>query len=462
LLLDDFIRTLSAEEVEQLRGAALSPRRKQVLETFLEYRSTPLPPTDHLITRSGLTRTNFYRQASALLQDCYRVLAENETEVLRLLATKFLYKHFIDEFERQEQIYGDAKDGERLAQLYEVAFALIFRFEVKTFDLEFARTLAKKYFEAKGVFDEERATYYEMRSVFQEIVSLPSRKRLKITDMERRARELLDAIESRVYQYGDVRAKVLFHDAKQIMLDYVEWRPQERLSWLYKNRELFRDAPAEQYRTFNETNELRIAELEAYIGKWAESLATYKQYHPTIEDVVKRGYLYTNAYISIALIAGDIELAEAITEQAFNRELAESNEALHVLGITHKAHIALLKGDLAAARRYIDRGLAQNMEENFFFLYEVLFRCDEVVLALYEGKYDLVHQLTGRNKKWLRSRKYSLNVTSWGHFLTLLEELATKKHTGQPIKRSTLQRFKTDFTGEWPQYARLVANELED
>src|SRR5690242_16063064 len=143
-----------------------------------------------------------------------------------------------------------------------------------------------------------------MRSIFQEIVSLPARKRLKVSDMERRANELLDAIEDRVNMHGDLRAKLLLNDSRQIMSDYVNWQPQERLSWLYKNRELLR-GHEETNRMLWETTELRIAELEAYIGKAREAIEVYRRFHPTIDDVVKRGYLYANAYIIIAITAHD-------------------------------------------------------------------------------------------------------------------------------------------------------------
>ncbi len=351
-------------------------------------------------------------------------------------------------------------DTDSLVKLYELTFTLLFRFEVRTFDLDYARSIAKKYFEAKGSYDQTQATFFEMRSIFHEVVAQPSRKRLKVSDMERKANELLDAIEERVQKHGDFRAKMLFHDGKQIMLDYVKWDPYERLAWLYKNRELFGNNVTPEQESYYQTNELRIAELEAYIGKADEAVAMYKRLHPTFDDVIKRGYLYVNAYITIAMIAEEDELAREITEYAFSRELAESNAALRVLGTTHKAVLALLRRDLTAARTYIESGLAENMEDNFFFLYEVMFRCDEVVLAFYHEQYELVQQLTERNKKWLRSRKYSINVSGWGYFLTLLEELTTKKLTGKEIKRSTLERFKQDFTSEWPHYARLVADEL--
>lgn len=460
MLLDDLIRTLSPEEVTLLRDADLSPRRKAVLEAFIECRDKELPPTEQLTKELDLTRTNLYRQTSALLQDCYRILSENELEVLRLLARKFLHKHFLDEVERLEDIYRGKGDNDSLVKLYELTFTLLFRFEVRTFDLVYARSITKKYFEAKGSYDETKATFFEMRSIFHEVVAQPSRKRLKVSDMERNANELLDGIEERVQKHGDFRAKMLFHDGKQIMLDYVKWDPHERLTWLYKNRELFGNTVTSEQESYYETNELRIAELEAYIGKADAALKMYKRLHPTIDDLIKRGYLYVNAYITIAMIAEEDELAREITEYAFSRELAESNAALRVLGTTHKAVLALLRKDITAARTYIESGLAENMEDNFFFLYEVMFRCDEVVLALYHKQYELVHQLTERNKKWLRSRKYSINVSSWGYFLALLDELAIKKMTGENIKRSTLERFKTDFTSEWPQYARLVENEL--
>ena len=74
MLLDDFIRTLSPEEIAKLRSADLSPRRKEVLKIFIAYRDKELPATEQLTKELDLTRTNLYRQASALLQDCYQVV----------------------------------------------------------------------------------------------------------------------------------------------------------------------------------------------------------------------------------------------------------------------------------------------------------------------------------------------------------------------------------------------------
>ncbi len=95
MLLDDFIRTLSPEEIAKLRGAELSPRRKEVLELFVGYRDKILPPTEQLTKELDLTQTNLYRQTSALLQDCYQVLSENELDALRLLHESFSISTFL-------------------------------------------------------------------------------------------------------------------------------------------------------------------------------------------------------------------------------------------------------------------------------------------------------------------------------------------------------------------------------
>ena len=272
--------------------------------------------------------------------------------------------------------------------------------------------------------------------------------------------DLLSTIEAEVERSNDYRAKIYYNDARQISQEYRRWDPEERLVWLYKNRTVIEQYSDRVATHMREVIELRIAEVEAYIGKEREALAVYKQYHSTIADVVARGYLFANNYIITALICHEDALARQIVSEAFDTEVARNDAALRVLGVTHRALLALLGGELEEARRFIDMGLQENMEDNFFLLYEVQLRAAETALAYYNNDLALVHALVERHKKWIRARRYNLGVSTWGYFFSFVDEAAASKQTKKPIKKSTSDHFFTDFKSEWPHYARLFEEKL--
>ncbi len=456
MLLHELVKTLNEAERETLLAADLPQRQKEVLSYILKYHHCDLPDTDVICTELGLSRTNLYRQLSSILPQAYQILVpEGGIETLRFLTRKFLRKHFLLEIDRLEAAYTASGNTEALKTLYEQAFHQNMRFPVKTFDPKDASILAQKHLALLSEPDPNLETFYNVRTAFQEIVSLPAKKKMRVSEMAKRSDELLDRLQAEVERCTDYRAKIYYNDARQIQQEFHHWDPHERLFWLYKNR-----AVAEEYnQTFNkhmkEVIELRIAEIEAYIGKEQQSLATYKRYHPTIADVIARGYLFVNNYIITALICKEDAFARQIVSEAFDSGVARNDESLRVLGITHRTLLALLGGEYDEARRLIDNGLKENMEGNFFLLYEVQLRASETALAFFTNDPALVHALVERHKKWIRGRRYSLGVSTWGYFFSFVDELAASKQTSRPIKKSTYDHFFTDFKSEWPHYARL-------
>jgi hypothetical protein len=453
MLITDFLATLSREEADSLTLTQLSPREKEVLSFLLSNRTEGLADTKTICNQLGISSANLYRLSSPMLVKLYHTLVpEGGVEILRMLARKFLRKHFLVELERQEALLQTEKNTTELAAFYETAFILNMRFPGKDFDFEFSMELADKHNRSLVKPDKDIATYFHIRCIFQEIVAMPSRKKMRISDMAKHGSSLLDGIAPKVEKCKDVRAKILYNDARQVMMEFIHWDPYHQLSLLYKNRDLLAKQSDEKTRPWAEVTTLRIAELEAHIGKHREAFELYRKMNPTSEDLVKRGFLYVNAFLIICFICHEDAVAEQTIHEAFDRELVWQNPQLTLLRALHLILSLLLKRDLKAAGELISQSLSNNVEENFFFMNEVTLRAFETALAYYKKEFPLVHSLVSRHKKWLRSRRYTNDVTSWMLFFTYLDELAS----GIPPKKSTRERFLTQFAFEWPQYARLL------
>lgn len=453
MLITDFLATLSREEADSLTLTQLSPREKEVLSLLLSNRSEGLRDTKTICKALGISSTNLYRLSSPMLVKLYHTLVpEGGVEILRMLARKFLRKHFLIELERQEALLVAEENRAELPTFYETAFMLNMRFPGKDYDLDFAMELAGKHNRSLAKPDTDIATYFHIRCIFQEIVAMPARKKMRISDMATHGSSLLDAIAPKIEKCKDLRAKILYNDARQVMMEFIHWDPYLQLSLLYKNRELLSKGSDEKIAPWREITTLRIAELEAHIGKHREAFELYRTMNPTTEDLVKRGFLYVNAFLIICFICREDALAERTIHEAFDRELVLQNPQLTLLRSLHLILSLLLKRDLAGASELINQSLSDNVEENFFFMNEVTLRAYETALAYYKKEFPLVHSLVSRHKKWLRSRRYTNDVTSWMVFFSYLDELAS----GIPPKKSTRERFLNQFASEWPHYARLL------
>lgn len=453
MLITDFLATLSREEADSLTLTQLSPREKEVLSFLLSNRSEGIRDTKAICKKLGISSANLYRLSSPMLVKLYLMLVpEGGVEILRMLARKFLRKHFLIELERQEALLLAEKDTNALAAFYETAFILNMRFPGKDYDFDFAMELAGKHNRSLVKPDKDAATYFHIRCIFQEIVAMPSRKKMRISDMAKHGSSLLDAIAPKIEKCKDLRAKILYNDARQVMMEYIRWDPYLQLSLLYKNRDLLAKQSDEKMKPWIDITTLRIAELEAHVGKHREAFELYRTMNPTTEDLVKRGFLYVNAFLNICFICHEDAIAGQTIHEAFDRELVYQNPQLTILRALHLILSLLLKRDLEAAGKLIRQSLSNNVEENFFFMNEVSLRAYEAALAYYKKEFPLVHSLVSRHKKWLRSRRYTNDVTSWMVFFSYLDELAS----GIPPKKSTRERFLTQFAFEWPQYARLL------
>src|SRR5579872_5779713 len=136
MLLANVLRTLSDEELERVRKEfSLGERSRLIFERVAAAASSP-PDAESLAKALKLSKENFYRVCSEIVDECVRILApKEEFSALRFFLSKYLYRPFAGELRRVEKKLIAERDRATLERFYEFVFIEGMSFPVSAVDL---------------------------------------------------------------------------------------------------------------------------------------------------------------------------------------------------------------------------------------------------------------------------------------------------------------------------------------
>ena len=462
MLLAKLLQTLSDEEIKKIReDFRLAERSRLIFERIAASPSSP-PNSADLTKAFRITKENFYSICSEIVDECVRILASKEEfSTLIFFRSKYLYRPFITEAMRTEKQLIAEKDKVRLEKFYKFMFKNMSDFPISLVDLDLLYEFGMKWHRAQEHPPADEDLYIKIRIIFLRIASLPSRKKMNLSQMSAYSRSLLDPIKELAESSTNPFVRNEYYQAEWKACVYGGTEKNEEITWLGRSLDVIRKNRDRFDTQREEVIELQMAyELAMKHERAIEALETFRKFHKGQSPETSRGALFLLRFSRVALLAKDFETCRKIVEDFGHYQVVKSTPSIYITVLMLQAMLDLLEGKPHRSVQFLETAKSLN-DENYFLAYEVQIRGLETVIAFKCGDTHLADQLTQRNIKWLRTRRISLLASAWIYFYQVIDYLIRAKITGEPIRPSLLEHFNTEFRTEHPDYFMLLQGELQ-
>jgi hypothetical protein len=462
MLLANLLRTLSEDEMKKIREGFRLPERSRLIFERIAITPSSLPDSAKLAKAIQISKENLYRLCSQIVDECVRILApKEEFSTLKFYRNKYLYRAFITEMHHIEKQLLKAKDGDELERFYEFVFLGIFAMPVNLVNLDLVEKIGQKWHKSKKHPPVDDGLYIQLRIIFMQIASLPSKKKMNLQQMSEYSRRVLSPLSAKAESSDNPLVRYQYYQNKWKACIYERTSPEKQIAWLTKsaavmaeNKDFFESSQEEFVR-------LQIAyELASSCNQVAEGMEVFRSVYQKHSSENSWGPLCYIWYIRIAFLAEDFETTRLVLANFEKSQSVKATPTIYITVLIMKAKLGIMEKQYDTVARAIEEAKSAN-SENFFLAYEVQIRGLEAVLALRRGDISLADQLAERNMKWLWSRKVSLGVSAWIYFYQIIQAIIMNRQTGEHIKPSLVDHFRNDFRDGHPDFYLLLENEIE-
>jgi hypothetical protein len=457
MLLANIIRTLPTEEIARVRKESRLSKRSMKLFDLIVLSSASPPKSAELCKKLKITPENLYRIYSEIVSECLRVLAPKEhLGTLAFFCSKFLYRPFISEYKRLEKNFLMANDKENLELLYEYVFKKSSQFSTHQIDLHLTEEIGRKWLRSQKHPAPDDDFYITLRMIYLHIAIFPARKTMTIADIRSHGQKLLKPVRKRAAKTSNVLARYYYYLAEAEASE----DDSEMLGWMRRCLYVVRSHPEKFSSGREEGIELAIAyELGTKWGKAADALQTYRKYYHGQTPDSSAGVFFLLRFIRVAFVAKDFETAWKILKLFMQYHIVQATPHIYRMTVIMQAKLELIEGSLDLAEQTIQTA-RKLMKEKYHLSDEVRVRGLETTIAFKLGKYEFADRLIQRNIKWLHLRKMNLSYTAWIYYYHMLADLIRYRMTKEPIRRKVLERFRTDFRFDEPEFFLLLEPEI--
>jgi hypothetical protein len=462
MLLANLLRTLSEDELRQIRKDFRLPERSRLI--FERIATSPSsPPTVEGLTKVfRITKANFYSLCSEIVDESVRILApKEEFSTLTFFKGKYLYRPFVTEARRIEKRLLHEKEKEAIERFYAYVFLSLRAFTADVIDVDLVDEYGKKWHRAKANPPIDDELHILLRGIVTRVAAVLSRKKMNVDQMQTFARALLDPIAKQAETSLNPHVRYEYYYAKWIASSYENTGRQTQIKWLECALNVLITNATEFEPYLFQRIELEIAYSRALNSEPAEeSLRVFQKYHHGQTPETNRGILFFLHFITVAFLARHFEIAWNILEEFEQYHVVQTTPALLAGALLLRCRLEITEGSYDNASSSIVRAKVSNGED-FYLPWEIEIRGLETVVALKRKDFTLADQLAERNISWLRSRRMSLAKSSWIYYYQLITAIIKFRLAGEPIRTLLLKHFTKDFRGEYPDFFLLLESDIQ-
>ena len=447
MLLEQLLRSLSADELAKLRKELVLPARSQKIFEYFQNES-PAPTTRELCGEFGLTKSNLYRLCSEITNECVSILAiSGEFPKLEFFKKKFLVKQFTAELARTETKLLQEADADVLERYYDLAFTGMMGFPVTQIDMSLVKSYGMKWHLAMRNPPVDHELEIELRILFIRIGALPIWKKMNVDMMRALSRSLLDEVSRRASVTPNPVARYFYYQSEWKAANYDKVVGKERTKWIERSLEIIAAHESSFPPASLDTTELQLAyERAMYCGEIEVGYERFKRSYCGQVPDTSRNSLFILRYIRLSIMARQFETAKEILGVLEAHPYVRMTLGIYQPYLHLRSTLHVLEGEIEHAERLNAISHALNVDENFFLSYEVEIRELELICAYKRNNFELAELLIARDLKWLQSRKYSLSQSAWPYFYHTVKAFIMYKMTGdkpRPLLRQHFEELRT-------------------
>lgn len=462
MLLANLLRTLSAEELAQVRADFRLPERSRlVFERIAGSPNTP-PEALSLAKAFRISTENLYRLFSEIVGECVRILApKEEFSTMKFFRSKYLYRPFVTEMRRMEKKLLHERDRKGLEIFYGFSFNSHSEFPIDIIDIHLAEQIGNKWWRSMKAPAPDEELYIRLHVIYLLVCSYPSKKKMTLAQMSAASRALLDPVAEDVIKSPNILARFHYYLSEWKACVYERDNTALKIQWLDKVIEII-DTHPELFPPESEKAYLLLKayELATGCGKAEEALELYKKFYNGQTPETSRGALYLKRFSIIAFLAGDFRTSRKMVEKLASFQVVRTAPTIYINALIMKSMLDIMDGIYDDAAQTIESAKALN-HESFFLAYEVQLRAVETALAFKRRDLELADQLVDRNIKWLRSRRISLSTSAWIYYYQMIGSLIRNQQVHEGLRPGLMEHFTNDFKLEHPDFYILLDQDIK-
>ncbi|MES2765597.1 MAG: hypothetical protein V4642_07010 [Bacteroidota bacterium] len=454
--LHDLINVLKDSELDQLRSLELPQRQRNVLDTMLSFRHRELPENSEIVKALDISLPHFYKVNSVLLDKCYELFApQRGQELLHFLTVKDLFRHFHHEMLQQEKLFLKTAPDD-LAEFYRSCFELLQSQSVKNFKAETVRECGEKFLAAKKDKTPGDELYVEARLLRSEIISIGARsenvpERERIFKMLSALRDCFKNISHPLAEFWHEHAWAQYYAALHEGDDFAG----HMLAHLLKAQEICDEFP-ELFKN-GECGFTKSKIGEAYYGEsdFQKAFKAYDELFKSGDIENQKRFYHTTKFVQVCIILGKFLKAEELLKENFGVYVASRQQAMTTMAALSYAKLYLASGELLKAKEFIDLGFELNTK-NHYIQYEIELRNLQNTYFFLKEEWETTEDFARRNLKFLASKGFTLETSSYGHFYKMVLAFINVKLHKAKFPENLESRFAQYQQSYFAVYGKLL------